>query len=125
MAQRIMLLPAEQEFIPTPKKSEFDAFIELLPKNMQRKASVLVHSIQNYIDMDDNGRIIYEDGSVGSSVFDHIRYWISNQGKEGIRRPVDFEQFAKLLRDKGVPKSAIAKDKQHFLDSVQKWKKLY
>ena len=89
----------------------------LLPKNLQSRARMLFHYLENNVRVNDMQRIVYEDGTVGSHVIDLTRYAISPFVKS---RPVDWPQFSKLLENLGVPESIIAKRSTTLLDQ---WKR--
>lgn len=151
MAKRIMLLPIQDKtLIPQQRASSFDSvnntngegesppnlesFLNLLPRNIRSKGSLLLGVLKDYIKVDSNGRIKYDDGTWGSSIYDHVRYFCGNAGKEGTPRPVDFNEFVKLMHKAGVPKAALAKDKRYVLDGLVEsqtedntrvWKKLF
>lgn len=138
MAKRLMLLESsERQFIPRAR-AEFvhqpnslnnanndgesldnvESFIALFPKSIRTKGALLLRVLKDYIKVDSNGRVIYEDGTPGSSVYDHVRYFCGTKGKEGTPRPPDAEQFASLMRRAAVPKAALSIDKRHILDET-------
>ena len=85
----------------------FSTLVELLPKNLRKKARILVHYLENKITLNEHQRIVYENGEVGSYLLDMIRYYVSPLVKQ---RPVDAPDFESVLKNLGVPSSALARN---------------
>ena len=111
MAKRYRLVPdsgvegAENSF--AEKAMNFSTLVELLPKNLRNKARILVHYLENKITLNEHQRIVYENGEVGSYLLDMIRYYVSPLVKQ---RPVDAPDFESVLKNLGVPSSALARN---------------
>ena len=104
--------------IVKPKKKN-ESLEQLLPKNLRGKAKILLHYLNEVLKLDENDRVIYADGYVGSSVLDLIRYFVSPWVKH---RPLDAPRFKDLMNEAGVPESAIAR-KQPANDGIlSQWK---
>ena len=84
-------------------KNNLGNLVDLLPKNLQNRARMLLHYIEN-VNVNDAQRIVYSDGSVGSHIVDLIRYAVSPFVKT---RPIDWPQFSALLESNNVPVSAL------------------
>lgn len=90
---------------------------DLLPKHLRNKARMLLHYLNSQLKLDNQQRVIYGDGSVGSHIIDLVRYNISPFVKA---RPLDAPKFAKLMQTAGVPNAAIAK-KTNKDDLISNW----
>lgn len=125
-----MLLPAQQMTTVETKKltkeeeeednknsdnNEYENMIQLLPKTSRNKARILFHSLKSNLSLDEHGRVKYKDDTVGSPLYDHLKYWTTRIGKEGVLRPLDSDKFINLMVLSSVPKSSVSSDKQHYL----------
>jgi hypothetical protein len=125
MAKRFALVPesmlssVQSSVQPNEEKPKISELASLLPKNMQSRARMMFHYIENAVSVNDTQRIVYDDGTVGSHVIDLVRYAISPFVKS---RPVDWPQFSKLLQTLGVPESIIAK-RSNQSPLLDKWKR--
>lgn len=95
------------------KEDAFDAVVSMMPKQMARKAGVLVHYIKSKVKLDENGRVVYEeDGgreSLGSHLHDLIKFFVANPILK-VPRPIDSVKFGILLTKLGVPRAALGRD---------------
>lgn len=85
-----------------------DDVINLFPKRLRSRASLLLHYVLKYLSLDHNDRVVYEDTSPGSHIVDLIRYFIHPRTVK-IDRPVDAVKFALALKAKGVPDAAFSR----------------
>ena len=95
-----------------PKSTTDDKVDELLKffsKRVQSRANTLLRFIIPKINLDENLRIVYGDGTVGSNIIDLVRYVILPKLSSKTRK-ADSERFALLLRQVGAPNSVIARD---------------
>ena len=53
--------------------------VNLFPKRQQNKAKLLIGHLK-HVKVDTNNRVIYGDGTVGSSLYDLVRYFITSVG---------------------------------------------
>lgn len=128
-AKRIMLIPADRltdqafqdigigknndvKSKSNEAEDEIDKLVTFLPKLQRAKGRLIMQALKDKIHLDANSRILYDDGTLGSSLFDHLKYWTGSSGKEGIKRLIDHDQFLSLMKNNGVPLSAITKEKQ-------------
>lgn len=56
------------------KSSWTTEILQLFPKRSRNKAQILIHYVDKYLKVDDNQRVIYNDGTRGSHVVDLVRY---------------------------------------------------
>lgn len=92
-----------------PEADELDAIVEMMPKQMGRKAKLLVHYIRNHISVSDNGRVIYDDSSIGSHLHDLVKFFVASPMLR-VPRPIDAVKFGILLKRLGVPRAALGRD---------------
>lgn len=78
---------------------------EMLPKNYRSKAKLLLSLLKNKISLDQNQRVVYGDGFVGSHILDILRYFLSPFRTE---RPVDSKMFENLIKNSSVPDSVMS-----------------
>ena len=81
--------------------------IELLPKNIQRKASMLLHYIVKVARITEEGIVQYEDGSYGSNLIDLLKY-LCGSGFS-VKKPFDADKLENLVKNAGAPESAFGK----------------
>lgn len=96
-------------------ESEKENIIDLLPKGYRNKAKLLMHYIPD-IKLNNQGRVVYADGSLGSSLYDLVRYFVSS-AQMSSARPLDAPKFAMILTKAAVPQSALGSGRS--LTSVQ------
>ena len=85
--------------------------VKLFPKRQQNKAKLVIGHLNN-IKLDTNNRVIYRDGTVGSTLYDLVRYFITNSGHFSAPKPIDADQFKHHFLN-GVPTAAFGKNKTH------------
>jgi hypothetical protein len=85
--------------------------LDLLPKNQRAKARILMHYLSPSIKLDSQQRVTYEwNGAQGSNLLDLLKYFTShNDSLVKTPRPIDAEDFARLIRSAGVPEAALGK----------------
>jgi hypothetical protein len=94
----------------------------MFPKNLRNKAKLMLNNIKD-VNLNDNNRIIYPDKTVGSNIFDLVKYFVSDINFSPAR-PLDSEKFETLLD--GVPLSAFGRGrKSRVAEHKMKWKTLY
>jgi hypothetical protein len=83
----------------------------LLPKNQRGKARLLMHYLSPSIKLDSQQRVTYEwNGAQGSNLLDLIKYFTShNDSMIKTPRPIDADDFSRLIRAVGVPEAALGK----------------
>ena len=98
-------------------ESNLKEIATLLPKNMQGRARMLLHYLENAnVRVNELQRIVYSDCSIGSHIINLVRYAISPFMKS---RPLDWPRFKELCESAGTPGSILANRN----DSVLKnWK---
>jgi hypothetical protein len=130
MAEKYLLVPASWKNRTTnitqppvqPVVEEFDRggkfdtsdkdiadLIGLLPKRIGNKATILFSFVRHKVALDDNGRVLYEDGSRGSYVIDLIKFFASSPHIHTYR-PADALKFAVWLNKIGTPQSALGRE---------------
>lgn len=92
-----------------PEPTEIDAIVDMMPKQMARKAKLLVHYIRNQIKLSENGRIVYPDRSLGSHLHDLVKFFVASPMLK-IPRPIDAVKFGILLKQIGVPRASLGRD---------------
>jgi hypothetical protein len=89
------------------EKNRFEGVIELLPKAQRTKARILLHYLAPVVKLDVHQRILYQPyGKVGSNLLDLVRYFTSPSYFK-VPRPLDAEDFSKLIKQVGVPEAAL------------------
>ena len=69
----------------------------MLPHKYRNKAERLLRQIDGHISLDKNLRVIYADGTLGSSLIDLIRYYLYPRSSR-LQRPLDSLDFGILLK---------------------------
>ena len=87
------------------KNDNIGTLIKLLPGRLIGKAKLLYQYIKD-INLDKEGRVIYDDNALGSYLLDLIRFYVSPKNMSPAR-PIDAIQFGKILLQKSVPSAAI------------------
>ena len=103
---------------PESKNNEWLSILETLPKNIQKKARMILYYLLKKVDVDENGAITYPDGSKGSALPDALRYFtLGNQFTPYI--PSDILKLSEILYESKTPMSAFSPDKypQNILSS--------
>jgi len=92
------------------KRSEniLNQFLEIIPKKMMTKGKILLSYLLPKINLDDNNCIIYTN-KIGSPLIDLILFILSPVYLKR-KMPPDIGDFAQLLIDLKIPKSAMARD---------------
>jgi hypothetical protein len=80
---------------------------------------MILHSIQGKIGLDTYNRVIYSDGSLGSSLIDLLRYFVMPSTLR-VPTPLDSPDFYQLLIDFGTPQSAFGNQKNQKLPNNEK-----
>lgn len=93
----------------------------LLPKRLQNKARMLLHYLNGHVKLNEQQRIVYSNGSVGSHIIDLVRYNISPFVKG---RPIDAPLFDRLMKSAGVPDAALIKREKNHSDIINDWVEL-
>ncbi len=94
--------------IDEPKNisDKFEFMIALFPKAYRGKAKIILSHLDGYVELDPSNRVIYGENTVGSHLYDLVKYFTApKSGKTG--RPLDAPQFLKLMQDNGVPNGVI------------------
>ncbi len=58
--------PDDEIRIYEEQEGQFDTLIQLLPKTMRQRATVLLHSLSGKIKVDNDNNVIYPSGEIGS-----------------------------------------------------------
>lgn len=91
------------------EEDEYDAIVNMMPRQMRQKAKLLAHYTKNRISLTENGRVVYGDQSIGSHLHDLIRFFVSSPTLR-VPRPVDAVKFGITLKRIGVPRAALGRD---------------
>ena len=88
---------------------EFREIEELFKSRYQGIARVILSTVRKAGGkMDQYQRLIYPNGQLGSSLYELVRYTIiPARSRKGM--PVDFTQFARLLREQNAPGYILAR----------------
>ncbi len=103
--------------------NSLSSLAELMPKNMRSRAKLLLHYLNDNVQLDSRSHVVYSvampDGTTvdqqGSSIADLVRYFISpasHFGQPSASRPLDSPRFAQLLLAVGVPAVALGAGKK-------------
>lgn len=134
MAKRMALVPeswlrqmnfneGESKARPTisvvepPPKTQLIDLAELLPKNCRHKAKMLLHYLEGHVQLNDQQRVVYANGQLGSHIVDLVKYFVASYHTD---RPIDAPKFQKLMIRAGVPNDAIAKK----TEPISNWHRL-
>jgi hypothetical protein len=107
-----------------PEQAARNEVLESIGKRYRKKAEILIKYLSDQ--RKENGRIIYEDGELGSHLVDLIKYFVYPEFLK-LKRPADAVKFALLLKHKDVPESVLGRSlvlKQDVPSSSIKWRRL-
>jgi hypothetical protein len=107
MAERLVLVPeslAGKLNVGDKSEHSLSEICGSLPKRLQRKARSLIEYIDGNVVLNDDQRVVYPGGEVGSHIADLIKYFVSKPPRE---RPLDAPQFESLIMKAGVPSDAV------------------
>ena len=94
--------------------------VALLPKTSRSKAKILGQHLVNNLHIDENGRIVYPDGSFGSDFIDTLKYFTAPKSGKA-RAPFDVVKMTAFLRDTHFPIPAVSRDVEMNFDAEKKW----
>ena len=107
----IRKLVATEKSRETQQTEMIDQTVSLLPKNSRSKAKILAQHLLHNLHVDENGRIVYPDGSFGSAFIDALKYFTApKSGIAKVRAPFDVVKLTSFLQDTNVPMSAISQN---------------
>ena len=132
MARKYLLVPPswKDNSVDIPEKNvptiietvdEPPDIVSLFPKRQQNKAKLLFGYLKN-VKLDSDNRVIYVDGSIGSTLYDLMRYFITDTGHFSAPKPIDSDTFKHQFLS-GVPSAAFGKNKTHEKHKFE-WKTL-
>lgn len=107
----------------TSSSSNLYDIVDVLPKRFRNKGKILAHYLENQITLNPQERVVYPEGQVGSHFIDLARYFISSPALK-INRPPDASKFCKILKNAGVPNSALGRnltESKNVQHSKTKW----
>ncbi len=84
------------------EKSLIDEVIPLLPRNIRNKAQLLANHLLKEVEIGEHGQVIYPDGTEGSSLIDHLRYFSSPPSMKA-RAPFDLDKMREILNSTHAP----------------------
>jgi glutaredoxin 2 len=84
----------------------------------KKKGTALLKHLWRHIQVDPENRVHFPGGRVSrSNILDLIKYFVSSK-RFTTKRPADVVPFARLLKDTNAPITAIGKDLEEILASV-------
>lgn len=86
-----------------------DALLVFFAKRFRSRISVLLRFILPRIKLDENMRVLYDDGSIGSNIIDLVRYYTIPTNTK-TTRPTDAVRFGLWLKQIGAPLSVLTRD---------------
>lgn len=102
-----------------------------MPKSSHCHAKLLLQNIKNVLKLDKSGRVVYTDGTVGSSLYDHLCYLTVNvsnlKNAHPIPRPFDADAFAQLMQETNVLSAAtvLIQNNHNKQNSKHEWKNIF
>lgn len=101
--------PVELEFAKyegSGAKAGYAELVEMLPKNIKSRATLLLSSIRSDLKTDANNRVIFANGTVGAHLIDYLRYFcVALQFTRAA--PPQAKRFGDLLARNCTPLSAL------------------
>ena len=81
--------------------------VDSLPKEDRRRADALLDRKANRLRTDEDGMILYDDGSKGSSIRELLRAFLNKNSRESI--PPDYHRFLSVmnLAEEEEPSSSV------------------
>ena len=79
--------------VKVPLSKTYEAYVNVLPKEVQRRAWKIVEKVKPTLDISD--RIIYQDGTLGSNLVDLLRYNLDISKV----KPPDYSRFEERLEE--------------------------
>lgn len=115
--------PVTSVYESTTENQNDSDIIDLLPKAYKAKAKTILHYLKGYLKLDNQHRVRYEDNNqLGSHIIDLLRYFAAPFPTE---RPIDAPQFFELIKEAGVPSSAVAKrHNSQVLKPAAQWREI-
>lgn len=92
--------------IHEPTVANWDNVLDLLPKSYKSRGRIILHHIEGQVKLNQQNRVVYQGGKQGSHIIDLLKYFLSPFSKS---KPIDASHFEKIMKQSGVPQSAIAK----------------
>jgi hypothetical protein len=152
MAKRYILLPDsafqsliakrrdEPVEIPPPKLevvqyqdsrgNEFSSIIDLLPKNIKSKASLLLSSVKHDLNLDGQNRVLFGT-TVGQHLYDYLKFFCTS-AHFSPPMPRYTSKFAEIMIRNSVPQGALGANRVLKQTSTKqnttkesKWVKIY
>ena len=85
-------------------KEAINNIIELLPKNIRGRSRILGYHLIKHVSIDDSGLVRYPDGTEGTSMIDHLKYWCSPPSYRA-SIPADVDKMQELLTKTNAPEA--------------------
>ena len=83
-----------------------DEVIPLLPKAIRSKAKILAHHLIKQIKIGEHGQVVYPDGTDGSSLIDHLKYFASPPQMR-VAAPFDADKMRDIISKTHAPLSSV------------------
>jgi hypothetical protein len=107
----------DHEKTPSLMHDDYNNFLQIIPKKMQAKAKILLLYLLPKIKLDDNNCIIYLN-KTGSPLIDLLLFILTPAHLKK-KMPPDIGDFAQLLLDLKIPRSAISRDDLETLSKLK------
>jgi hypothetical protein len=116
MAKKMVLVPADSvATTPQTHGLPMTNLLEMLPKGYQSRGKIILLSIDGKVTLDQQHRVVYANGDVGSHVIDLIRFFVTPRNVQ-TKRPWDATVFATVMRGCGVPEYLLSR-----LEPTKQW----
>jgi hypothetical protein len=109
-----------QRHLTSSENGEIDVLVDLLPRQYRNKAKLLLGFLKPRVRLDEQMRILYENGDKGSNLLDMIRFYVLPISSK-TKRPLDALRFGLWMKKEGVPRSAIGREivLKHEQDTIE------
>ena len=101
-------------------KELIDDVIELLPKNIRGRARILGYHLLKHVSIDDDGLVRYADGTEGTSIIDHLKYWCSPPSYRA-SVPADVRKMQELLSKTNAPEAGLHRKDNSAIKPKTNW----
>jgi hypothetical protein len=94
--------------------SKLKTIINALPKALQRKSRLIISKIGDKIKLNEQERVVYKSGNIGSNLMDLLQWSTSSPAiARNLETPMDGPEFIHLLSTSSVPPSCFAGQKMY------------